>query len=605
MRRSEGEEEVHRPQVPASLLTLAPEREPVPRQPDAIPPYQVQRLETLCQGYIGRNGLEEQVEKWFSSRQSGVLLLTGREGCGKSALMARLARTHDAAYYFLSRRPAEGSASACFSSLIGQLSRRFLASGTPTPCSPRSQARTLWRQCSSILASRKRLVLVLDGLDEAALASPGLPVHRLLLQEPPAGLVLLLSCGAGSPEGDLVGRELPCRETTMLEVPALSPTEARRWLDEMVQGEAALPDRFAGEAVAASAGLPLYLAGLVEQVQAGLVDVSLPAPAGATPGESLEALWLNLWTGLDRKGLRRFRQILALLATAREALTIESLEHLLGVGMESFRRSVLATCVSGSDPCEVRHDTLRQLVTAKVDATERQRLNARLADHYGDWREAADDRSLAHRAIHLVEAGDRDGLHRLLTDFDYLKAKVDRLGVEAVLADFQAYVDRSGSKGPPPRQAGDPVEVIADAVQKKSRWIEDRPEELGPYVRDELFLAGRVGGVAPTLLREVSAWIARARREPWLRRVEPGERAARATSAAAIDHAAGAIASVAWSPDGTRILTGGRDRLLTIWDARTGGAVRTLSVSSTGSRRFLTMRPWRSAPDHGRLRRTT
>ncbi|MBI4864744.1 MAG: DUF4384 domain-containing protein [Candidatus Riflebacteria bacterium] len=36
-----------------------------------------------------------------------------------------------------------------------------------------------------------------------------------------------------------------------------------------------------------------------------------------------------------------------------------------------------------------------------------------------------------------------------------------------------------------------------------------------------------------------------------------------------------------------------------------GDPGKVLSVSSTGCRRFLTMRPWRSAPDHGRLRRTT
>ena len=527
--------------------------------------HQRQRLEALDRRFFGRQELLQAVDGWLDSRGSGLLLLHGQDGRGKSTLLARLARRLGAVYHFLSARPADGSPIAVFRSLFRQIGDRFQR---PIQCPVSSEAASeafalLLSEASEWLSPEERLVLVLDGLDEGA-QSETLPAFcRLLPARLPRGVYIIGSCRSGSD----AHFELSGADCTVMEVGPLSAEESASFFAELAR-DLELPGRFVTEALAAAAGTSLVLASAIEQVRAGLLEPEKPLP------DSMAGLWQNLWTASGLEGRHTLRVLLALLAEAREPLPVPELELLLGRRLERLPLQDLAPFVVRTGQLELRHPAFAEFVRSQQTPDERRAHHTLLARQYGDWRRRDDDRALAHLPGHLTGAGLTRELVNLLAGPAFLEAKAARLGCESLLEDLDSALAANHLADGAARER---LECLRRTLGHRAGAIDEKPANLGPELRNQLFVDGPDDPVVALLEKEFEGWCSRPGGRPWLRRVSRPAPAVLLSGRAASADSAGELQCAAYSPDAARVVTGGRDGAVRVWDGSTGRQLHALS----------------------------
>jgi hypothetical protein len=147
--------------------------------------------------FVGREWLEGKVEDFLLSKKSGVFLLVGDAGTGKTTFMAHLVEKYRYLHVFAEQLPGDANVSRAIQSLVAQLVMRYQVGGypdlstLPQIAGSADYLDTLIREAARKLNAGERLVMVCDGLDEAG-ATPmgnvfGLPKNL------PDGVYLILS----------------------------------------------------------------------------------------------------------------------------------------------------------------------------------------------------------------------------------------------------------------------------------------------------------------------------------------------------------------------------------------------------------------------------
>jgi WD40 repeat protein len=183
---------------------------------------------------------------------------------------------------------------------------------------------------------------------------------------------------------------------------------------------------------------------------------------------------------------------------------------------------------------------------------------------------------------HLVESGQGEKLHQLLTDFDFIEAKLDELGVQALIEDYDLATDSN---------------LLRE--QEKSRYLYLIPyalRKLAPIVeRDKTQLAGQfLGRLLAFEKPEFQRMLEQAKQSknsPWLRPLR-GNLVALPFGACGLmlgGHNLG-VQAVAIAPDGKRAISASSDKTLKIWDTDTGIELRTLT-GHTGPVRGVAIAP--------------
>ena len=163
----------------------------------------------------------------------------------------------------------------------------------------------------------------------------------------------------------------------------------------------------------------------------------------------------------------RYRPLLGILAVAfGEGLTKEQIIGVTGLAA-SKTDDILRACaqyIVGSKPYgpfRIYHQSFRDFLLKDGDyqiypAEANQAIaNFFLEDYSGRWYNCTDSYPLKYAPAHLMEAVRKpikrqmyeklaDNLKKLLIDFEFLEAKTDRIGVDAVLADINAVIDLFG-----------------------------------------------------------------------------------------------------------------------------------------------------------------
>jgi len=176
---------------------------------------------------------------------------------------------------------------------------------------------------------------------------------------------------------------------------------------------------------------------------------------------------------------------------------------------------------------------------------------------------------------HFGEAGQFQRLYRLLTDFDFIEAKLDALGVQALIQDYEFV----GNITPCPFQEKPGDELPAPA---KTLTLIEETIRLSAHIlaADNNQLAGQLWGRLMAFeLPGIQALLAQAKPQnsPWLRPLTsslmpPGTPLRRTLTG----HTSW-VQAVAITPDGKQAVSASHDETLKVWDLQSGKELKTLT----------------------------
>ncbi|MEG4037343.1 hypothetical protein QUA03_26390, partial [Microcoleus sp. S36b_A4] len=172
---------------------------------------------------------------------------------------------------------------------------------------------------------------------------------------------------------------------------------------------------------------------------------------------------------------------------------------------------------------------------------------------------------------HLAESVQGERLHQLLTDFDFIEAKLDAIGVQALIEDYDLarVSDVLLSEG-----QGKMLKLIQGGIRKSAHVLDSDKTQLVEHLWGRLldFEVPQIQGILEQARQSKdSVWL-----RPLRGNLERANEGALRTLAGHSD----SVRAVAIAPDGKTAISASDDNTLKIWDTETGTELRTLSGHS-------------------------
>lgn len=174
------------------------------------------------------------------------------------------------------------------------------------------------------------------------------------------------------------------------------------------------------------------------------------------------------------------------------------------------------------------------------------------------WRGPNDGYFFENIAYHMAGANRARELNGLLLDYDWLRAKLAVSGIIRLLADFACQ--------PLPPDA----EAVDKALVSSAACLAARPDRLASL------LAGRLIGLSSPGIDRLLDQVRERAPRPWICPLASAAKASAKSPRGAMPRHDGAVRALAVTPDGRRLVTGGDDHAIRIWDLASGRQERTL-----------------------------
>jgi WD40 repeat protein len=170
---------------------------------------------------------------------------------------------------------------------------------------------------------------------------------------------------------------------------------------------------------------------------------------------------------------------------------------------------------------------------------------------------------------HLVESGQGEKLHQLLTDFDFIEAKLDEFGVQALIEDYDL---ATGSNLLREQDKSRNLYLIPYALRQSAPILSRDKTQLASQ------LWGRLLAFEKPEFQRMLEQAKQSKNSPWVRPLR-GNLVALPFGACGLmlggNHSG--VQAVAIAPDGKRAISASYDKTLKIWDTDTGIELRTLT----------------------------
>ena len=377
-------------------------------------------IEVLTEVFKGRREELQQISDFITNNSSGFLCVWGPPGVGKSALLARVSQLlsyspeirnqqestvewpelkFTTVEYFI-RRNSSDTVVDLFDKLAQRLDFRFgikMELGK-TEEERRSLFQTRLSLISKQLKEEERLLLIIDGLDEAKAGDP------MLAYLPKQQVDKILILYGSRPQQaikfsfyDSLDREY----RTEFDLGALSLADIRAVLMEHVN-KYELSQKYIESVLRKSEGNPLYLKFLCRGLEKKIYQLnkSSDLPKGMTE------LYDNALVKMenDFPGTTNY---LNLLAAANDFVSIEMAAELVGMQVSEFKNRILSVCsellfenpiTTTVEDYQLFHESLREYLKEKY-STEIKQWNEKLADYCKDWQEENKDLKLQKAAL--------------------------------------------------------------------------------------------------------------------------------------------------------------------------------------------------------------
>ncbi len=351
-------------------------------------------VESLRRGFTGRERILASIGRFLREGDSGIVLVVGPPGTGKSALSARVAQDDPLGAHFFFRREDPLSAEAMVRHFLAHLSRRYEITDTDPVAGPEQAriklANLLAVLSSSFLAPGEKELLVVDALDEAGGDRERQAAVDALPKRLPKGVFLFTT----SRPGDHLAGLRSAARSLVIELGKDDP-KGRDELEELEDGAAYLRNRLAApginderwRALARTArGSFLYLRILAEALLAGDLDAAEVFSAPALPAD-VEDLFASSWKRVrarlgEDEGLQAaVAEVALLLAVSRGPVTAEELRATLDLPAPRVERALreLRPFLDEAPPDEedpaagtgwrFHHATLRSMALARTGSS--------------------------------------------------------------------------------------------------------------------------------------------------------------------------------------------------------------------------------------------
>ena len=205
--------------------------------------------------------------------------------------------------------------------------------------------------------------------------------------------------------------------------------------------------------------------------------------------------------------------------------------------------------------------------------------HGRLVDGYQtrlpatSWSKGPDDGYFFENiAYHMAQARRPQDLNRLLLDYDWLRTKLAVGGIIGLLADFAQQL--------PPAD----VAAVDEALVLSAADLAARPGRLAPILTGRL--VGHSGAAVDRLLGQIRDNAPR----PWICPLPTAPASTIGSAERSPAGHEGIVRAVAVTPDGRRLVSGGDDHTIRIWNVASGKLERTLE-GHTDSVRAVAITP--------------
>jgi len=417
--------------------------------------------------FVGRDWLTAKVDEFLNdpARKSGVFVLVGEAGVGKTAFLAHLVRERRYLHVFAEQVPGEANLPRALQSLGAQLVTRYQIEPyqrrdtlTQLSAFPDFLDRLL-RLAAAGLTAGEKIVIVCDALDEAGTAASGnvlgLPAVLpdgvyLILSQRPVPVRLDVRCPLHTERLEATGADNLRDVREYLEAVARRPAIAAQ-----LRARGYPAAEFVRVLAEKSGGLWIYLQYVIEEIGQGQ---RAPLDLEGLP-VGLVGYYAGYWgdwrEGRNGRGAGPARwdalyaPLLATLAAAQEPVALERLTAWAGVDAtpyevgrllrETWRAFITAREEEPGRSPQYRlyHASLRDFITGNVERAGltveggylveelRQRTreaHAHIVEHYrqqceGDWpRVAGQEYARRHLVTHLAGAEQFDELFSLVAE---------------------------------------------------------------------------------------------------------------------------------------------------------------------------------------------
>lgn len=516
-------------------------------------------------------------------QQDGWVVVSGAPGVGKTALLSHLVNRLEqqlgspVPHHFLRRSVSDSARpGVVLRSLASQVEARFPRQADPDAPPELRLIELLHRVSQGPLAKGGRLILVVDGLDEAESEGMSNPLPRFLPAELPQSVTLVCSVRPRYAHFGWLTDHASRHLVGQFDLDA-SPWNASgfdavmRYFAEHGRRLSLDPDYATRVAVSADGNL-LYAAKLREYIER-LCSDGQPLPRAELLPSGLRQFLIRLWDGLPQD----VRAGLALLCAARQALPLPLLGELLGwkAGSDTESQFVrlarpllflepapASTSVPG-DCVRFDHAALRDWVEEQIGPTSLHQNRRQVAAALCAWPPLEDSLygfrrlyALRHAVTQHIETGAIAQAEQIAGNVDYLIAKCQEFGSASLAEDLEHAAASCGQREPARTFA-----ALAQALRVGAHWLRQDPGALPGLLYNLLRCANWSSAAIERVLHYPPGRLRFRLRFPLQRRD-----ASVHTFAGHWDSVVAALPT----PDGKRLVSVSLDRTLRLWDLNSG-----------------------------------
>ena len=400
------------------------------RSPSAPADYfavQTNIVQENSETFVGRLSEHQALERFLETHKRGYFIVRGGPGQGKTAFSSHLVNTGHYPHHFISRTGGRSDSRLILRSLIAQLAP-LAKTGGQVAESISALTKTFEELLLAAAHLQKRLVLVIDALDELPLDSGGDPPY-LPTDALPDGIFFVVTSRPGAQLDRLQQRLF----AVPLEISELGPLALPEMRDILCARKPGLTEPQIERIAEASQGNALYLRAVADQLKIN--------PAYDLHGlpNDIEGFFRSSTATLGT-GNAILADVLGLLSVARAPFSLRELSAIMAIpqrelsekGIGPIRQFLLET-----EGCYTfYHNRFHEFVTRTLlYEDELRKAHRRIADYLKRPENRANRYRLMSLAHHLFELGDRQEFIETI-DETFLAEKVRAVGY-AVLEDVE------------------------------------------------------------------------------------------------------------------------------------------------------------------------